>query len=1145
MAELAVTADDDTWWPSWSAMAAAGLTFTVDLGPIQAVEIAALYVVGVGEADAAGLLQRHLDSGDLGLLRPGAPTNTVAGAPAADLGQEAAEWRALAGRSPDGVEYRIGLALLADLDQTRSMVGDRDPLELHDALVLSLWSGLAGHGLREAWAVPALTVAEAQRWALSYLYPEGPLAPVRIGRQPYGLWPVSVWDRWDASDGPGPLAGLEEQLVPRAWAATLEMAARAETGLGTVVGADEDRLWDLLAQTPTADAYELRLCQPVDLLRAAVDPGDRPRLDDWWARTEQPAEEVAQRRLDDGMVALGSSMPLPRLGLVLPPLTFAANGLPLFLTGFGADPGESEALLTKAPAQWWAAACRWLTEQLFRDNGLGLGDVLLRPQWMPACLLWRLLVLSGSIALDHALREAAGTDGPLAPGAPDLLTRIMAGRLPPGNGPAARAYEMFRKGVDILGETAVQVVPGADQDFVDQLSRVVRGVLDTATHRADPWLTGAASRRLDSLRGSPRPIGLYGWVDQPLTGRPGPDTDVGLLLAPSDAQARTAVVLRDKAIDDAAGRWHMDLTSASIRAAVRLGDEVRAGAHPTEALGREVERLVGERATIDVLRAHFPVRAEHAGRRTCDGLQVLDAVLAAPPGAPPVDPGLQAAALPAAVIEQLRALSRTIDAHADLLLAEAVHHAVAGRPEAAAPALDAAAGLAPPPELDVVATPSRGRAVRTTVLTVLAPAPLDPAAPAPVAVATPAVAAWLDRVAGDAAGPDWTWTVSDPAGDRTVALAEVGLTPADALVVDGAGLDALVAARAGVDPGAVLHPAGPAAVRDAAAVLGERPLQAADLGLDPAEAPAFDEPVRLELEARLAALEVRAGVLADRLEAPADDADRDDGLVQAARWAIHAVPGLDADARAADAAAALRARLAEAPAVPGSTTVDGLIAAIVALVAPRARLPLLVTAAAPLPGVGPLTAEETGAGGRPVLDETWLELIAAVRPPLARLEAHQAIAAWTGASAWSAATSHPADPWATAAAALPRSDPTVPLVAVAYGPDPIPAGGDQAWSVLDRYAEVIPAEEHSAAGALRFNAPAAQAPQAILLAVPARPDERVDAEAALAIVHQARTVAHARMARAEDLGRLDLLLPVFPGLEEGGFHYRTPAERDG
>ena len=116
---------------------------------------------------------------------------------------------------------------------------------------------------------------------------------------------------------------------------------------------------------------------------------------------------------------------------------------------------------------------------------------------------------------------------------------------------------------------------------------------------------------------------------------------------------------------------------------------------------------------------------------------------------------------------------------------------------------------------------------------------------------------------------------------------------------------------------------------------------------------------------------------------------------------------------------------------------------------------------------------------------------------------------------------------------------------MAYSNEVLPAAGEVAWSVLDAYAEVIPFPQHSATGAFRFNAPAAQAPQAILLAVPARPGEEVDLEAVLATVHHVRTVAHGRMARSEDLGRLDVALPVMPGVEVGAFHYRTPANATG
>src|SRR5207253_10542130 len=83
------------------------------------------------------------------------------------------------------------------------------------------------------------------------------------------------------------------------------------------------------------------------------------------------------------------------------------------------------------------------------------------------------------------------------------------------------------------------------------------------------------------------------------------------------------------------------------------------------------------------------------------------------------------------------------------------------------------------------------------------------------------------------------------------------------------------------------------------------------------------------------------------------------------------------------------------------------------LAAPGATVPLLATTTvAELAGaVGSLETEPAGAGGRPRLDATWLELVAAVRPPLARLEAQQALSAGLGASAFFAATSHPGDPW--------------------------------------------------------------------------------------------------------------------------------------
>ena len=750
--DLVVAPTGADWWPSWTEMDAAGLTFEVDLA-FDPTELQALYVVGLGEADAGALVRAHRDSGTLGLLRPGAATNTVAGAPAADLGRDPAAWRALAERTVDGPELQLASALAGDPDGLGPLVGDRLRFPVRQPMVMALWGTLAAHSLREVWAAGPDAVASAQSWAIEHLEPEGPLPPLRIGAQPYGVWPVSAWRGWDSGDAPAPLATVEGQAVARAVAAIDEMAERAATGLGTVAGADDAQVWELLAQTPTSEAFDLRLCEPASMLRSTVDPGDQPRFDDWWARTLATVEAMADGRPDDGMIALGALQGLHRLGLVLPPLVTVPGATPFVRPRPDVSADEGEAMVRKEPARWVEAACRWLVDVAFRDEGRGHVD-LREVEWLPASLLVRLLLVSGSVALDQAQREQLGANGPLPAGADPIWERIRKGPMLVGGGPAHRGYERFRKGVSVLADIAVDAEAGGPEVaavFIAELERALRGLLDTATHRADPWLTGAATRRLGALAGTPRPLGLYGWVDGPFVGEPGPDQDIGVLLAPSDGQARVAVVLRDKTIDDPVGpdsRWHLDLTSRTIRDAVRLGDEVRAGAHPTEAMGREVERIVGTRTAIDALRVGFPVRTEHAGRRTCDGLAVLDAVLAG--GA---DPRLAPAGLSVDQLGQIAALATTIDAHADLLLAEAVHHAVAGRAAAAAKALDAAAGLSEPPQLDVVSTPGRGRPVRTTVLTALAVTapPPDDGAPVAHGVAGPGrLAGGSDRGAGRA-----------------------------------------------------------------------------------------------------------------------------------------------------------------------------------------------------------------------------------------------------------------------------------------------------------------------------------------------------------------------------------------------------------
>jgi hypothetical protein len=626
-------------------------------------------------------------------------------------------------------------------------------------------------------------------------------------------------------------------------------------------------------------------------------------------------------------------------------------------------------------------------------------------------------------------------------------------------------------------------------------------------------------------------LGAYGWVDAPRPGTPGP-TAAGFIHAPSQAQALTASVLRDRSINDAdPARWHMDMTSRTVKGANRIADEIRVGAHFAEALGREVERVVAVRADVERLRAQFPLRTEHAGRRTCDGRAVL--------AAPAATLGLGADVL--AGLDELRA---ALDAYGDLFVVEGAHDVLQRRPEAAAAAMDAAAGLSRPPDLGVLRTDRLGRSVATATALAIAPAdplpaPADPeqrAALSPAALADPAVAAFL--VAQLGAGAAWTWPVVDAAAaTQTITLDTLALTPADALTLSLTDLERLVveaAADAGVAeplPFDDDHPP-PGRVRYEAAarlvgLLGRRPADggAVTTGEPDAASASTAAAVDADLLARYERVRETAVELRDLLSAElaattaggeigtADAAKLLRLIVAARRWGI--APDPDAGTEAAPdpvVAAALRAhellaqRVAAAPEPPAAAAAprEDLMAALAALVTPTAQVAVLSRLRFDaLPALTPA----------PALDADWLAVVAAVREPLARVEAHQLSIA--DGPALTALSTKADDPWQLDAARPQR------LVAVwaQAGLELDAAAPDLALpvAVLDAFSELIPEREQSTATVFGFDGPAARPVQAVVLAVPPDLETPLDVVTAQAIVADVRRLAHARMARSTDL----------------------------
>jgi hypothetical protein len=108
--------------------------------------------------------------------------------------------------------------------------------------------------------------------------------------------------------------------------------------------------------------------------------------------------------------------------------------------------------------------------------------------------------------------------------------------------------------------------------------------------------------------------------------------------------------------------------------------------------------------------------------------------------------------------------------------------------------------------------------------------------------------------------------------------------------------------------------------------------------------------------------------------------------------------------------------------------------------------------------------------------------------------------------------------------------PATRLIAI-YGPagviPPNPAAlTTAAVGLLDSWGETVPDVDQSTTAAFGFDAPAARAPQAILLAVPPGEDETLIPSVLVDILSETRELARARMAVPDDLHAFSAALPL-------------------
>lgn len=617
----------------------------------------------------------------------------------------------------------------------------------------------------------------------------GPFATLRIGPQPYGVLPVRLPDRTLLQPAEAGLLDLLDRLRTHVFEPALKEVLRVSErpGNDSIMRDPGRRLLEILR----FDAHTHALG-----VRAVLDPALLSAVLPSMSADDRGAIDLARQQVRGLLTALGDPAPqstgIGNAGLFddVAPVTLAMVGdtaavqqlhalrrpeptngnpttpIPLWTRELleGIDgPQRPFTLLYELARQAVLrtadrAAREWLTQDA-RDNGRPLPDFE-DPTASFGTIEKRLRATAPGPG-EHRVKIATELDY-----GPDYVV-IGQPRSAVWKIDAAYDYWNLREDLRLLAR-----LPPA------RIEAILGAVLGLLTHRLDAWYTGFANARLDDLRadgpsagGAPSikqglTVGAFGWLDAFPTG--GASTVAGYVHAPSTQHALTAAVLlsADKAhrAQGHANAFAVDLSSARVRGALELLEGLRAGQPLGALLGYRIERALAAAAPklIAHVRAAAPLVANKreasglpaesvAADNVVDGLALLK--LAGYDGTnqpnagsiiPKLDPTEQIAITPILA----DAVDR-IDALADLLLAEAVHHTLAGTPMRAGAVGDLLAGgpVGVPDEIEVARIGQRGTATTHKVLA-LFEADATRASHwmrTPRAAAEPALEAWLAR----------------------------------------------------------------------------------------------------------------------------------------------------------------------------------------------------------------------------------------------------------------------------------------------------------------------------------------------------------------------------------------------------------------
>ncbi len=686
----------------------------------------------------------------------------------------------------------------------------------------ALWAATLGAFLDQMMApvVPSAVADGIHDHFRRFVRGQGPYAALRVGRQPYGVLPVTAGA---VDTGDTFLDGLGRQV--RGLRVFWDQAADEVPRLGDSASPDADAV-ELLRRTPRSGTFRFRrafagaasssilgfdvaaifqeMISTMTLALAGI-PG-RPRIAGITVDPRQravPVPLVTYRDLSE------TDRLDPNYISEVLDATMSSGGFKTLLSQPGNAHTLLEALLRQAAGAEYVIGSTLLViahevevgvleispvhARVFDPEVIGIASRV-RPDGDAPTSLLRSVESPVDLA-DTVLRPVSGNRSLVNHLAVTPNAELI-------RGVPTRRFARFRQSLERLAR-----VPTAELD------RLSSSALDCVSHRLDAWATSVATRRLDAVRaerGSDTYIGGFGYVEDL---HPSKDpVSRGFLHGPSIAHATTAAILRSGHIargESSTGTFAVDLSSRRVSLAMDLIDGVRRGQPIGALLGYRFERAVRDE-DLRLMRHVLPIRKRSplaqvttgpdptnealeaiAARDVVDGVALLDAwrddrsAYWASVPVPTADQG--------ALDEIVTALDDVMDAVSDLLVAESVHQAVVGNSERSAAALDALDHQQPLPDLGVIRTPRTATGLSHRLLVLLAtdtPATGWPTTSDPRRAADPRVDAWCGavlgnpsrfRIAAEARGADGTVVQR-----VSVRLSDLGLSALSVVAACGA-----------------------------------------------------------------------------------------------------------------------------------------------------------------------------------------------------------------------------------------------------------------------------------------------------------------------------------------------------------------------